>query len=62
MLLTMGLSGTTSLCILGSPYNLGGLEPAGPSCWHVSSVNDDFLSNAMVFRSIEPVGSLVSFL
>ena len=48
MLLTMGLSGTP-LCILGSPYSLGGLEPAGPSCWCVSSVRDDFLSNGVVF-------------
>ena len=62
MLLTVGLSGTPSLCILGSLHNLGGLEPAGPSCRRVSSVIDDFLSNAMVFRSIESVGSLVSFL
>ena len=62
MLLTMGLSGTPSLCILDSPYNLGGLEPAGPSYRCVFSVIDDFLSNAVVFRSIESVGSLVSFL
>ena len=61
MLLTMGLSGTP-LCILGSPYNLDGLEQAGPSCRRVSSVIDDFFGNAVVFRSIESVGSLVSFL
>ena len=48
MLLAVGLSGTPSMCILGSPYNLGGLEPAGPSCGRVSSVSDDFLSNAVV--------------
>ena len=62
MLLTMGLSGTPSLCILGSPYNLVGLEPAGHSCRHVSSGIDDLLSKAVVFRFIESVGSLVSFL
>jgi len=38
MLLTMGLSGMPSLCILGRPYNVGGLEPAGHSCRHVSSI------------------------
>ena len=62
MLLTMGLSGMPSLCIFGSLYNVGGLEPAGHSCWRVSSIIDDFFSNALVFRSIEYVGSLVSFL
>jgi len=45
MLLTMGLSGMPSLCTLGSPYNVGGLEPAGHSCRRVSSVIDDFFSN-----------------
>ena len=35
MLLTMGLRGTPSLCIFGSPYNLGGLEPAGCSCLRI---------------------------
>jgi hypothetical protein len=58
MLLTIGLSGTPSLCILGSPYNLGGLEPAGHSCRRVSSVSEDFLSNSVVFRSTASVGSL----
>ena len=62
MLLAIGLSGIPSLCILGSLYNLGGLEPAGHICRHVSSGIDDFLSKAVVFRSIESVGSLVSFL
>ena len=62
MLLRMGLSGMPSLCTLGSPYNVGGLDPAGHSCRRVSSVIDDFFSNAVVFRSIESVGSLVSFL
>ena len=62
MLLTMGLSGTPSLYILGSLYNLGGLEPAGHSCRRVYSGIDDFLSKAGVFDSIELVGSLVSFL
>jgi len=42
MLLTMGLSGTPSLCTLGNPYNVGGLEPAGHGCRRVSSVTDDF--------------------
>jgi hypothetical protein len=62
MLLTVGLSGTPSLCILGSPYILGGLEPAGLSCRCVSSVSEDFLSSNVVFRSIASVGSLASFL
>ena len=62
MLLTMGLSGMASLCILGIPYNIGGREPAGISWLRVSSLVDDFSSNAVVFRSIESVGSLVSFL
>jgi len=57
MLLTMGLSGTPSLCVLGSPYNLGGLEPAGHNCPRVSSVSEDFLSSNVVFRSIASVGS-----
>jgi hypothetical protein len=50
MLLTMmGLNGTPSLCILGSPYILGGLEPAELSCQRVSSVSEDFLSSNVVF-------------
>ena len=48
MLLTMGLSVTPSLCILGSPYSLSGLEPAIPSFRRVSSVSDDFFTNAVV--------------
>ena len=62
ILLTIGLSRTPSLCILGSPYNLGGLEPVVLSCLCVSSVNEDFLSNSVVFRSIAVVGSLASLL
>ena len=62
MLLTIGLSGTPSLCILGSPYNLGGLEPVVLSCRRFSSVNEDFLSSSVVFRSIVVVGSLASLL
>ena len=62
MLLTMGLNGIPSLCILGSPYILGGLEPAGHSCRRVSSVSEDFLSSNVVFRSIASVGSLASCL
>ena len=54
-----GSSGTPSLCILGSPYSLGGLKPAGQSCRRVSSVSEDFFSSSMVFRSIESVGSFV---
>ena len=50
MLLTMGLSGMPSLCTLGSPYNVGGLEPAGHSCRRVSSVIDDF--SAMPWFSV----------
>jgi hypothetical protein len=61
MLLTMILNGTPSLCILGIPYILGGLEPAGFICWRVSSVSEDFLSSSVVFRSIASVGSLAGF-
>ena len=60
MLLTMGLRGIPSLCIFGSPYSLGGLQPAGRSCLHVSSVRVDFLSTSVVLRSVESVGSLAS--
>ena len=38
MLLMMGLRRTTSLCIFRSPYSLGGLEPTGRNCLHMSSV------------------------
>jgi len=62
MLLTVGLRGTPSLCIFGSPYSLGGLEPAGRSCLCMSSVRVDFLSNSVVFHSVESVGSLASLL
>ena len=60
MLLTIGLKGTPSLCIFGSPYSLGGLEPAGRSFLRVSSVSVDFLSSCVVFLSVESVGSLDS--
>ena len=40
MLLTKGLRGTPSLCIFGSPYGLGGLEPARRICVLISSVRD----------------------
>ena len=49
MLLKMGLSGMPSLCTLGSPYNVGGLEPAGHSCRRVSSVIDDFFQQCRGF-------------
>ena len=62
MLLTMGLNGIPSLFILGSLHILGGLEPAGHSCRHASSVNEDFFSSNVVYRSIASVGSLASFL
>ena len=62
MLLTVGLRGTPSLCIFGSPYSLGGLEPAGCSCLHISSVRVNFLSSSVIFRSVESVGSLAGFL
>jgi hypothetical protein len=62
MLLTMGLRGTPSLCIFGSPYSLGGLELDGLSCLQISSVSLDFLSNFVVLRSVDSVGSLVSLL
>ena len=56
ILLTMGRSGTPSLCILGNPYSLGGLEPDGASCRLVSSVIGHLLSSRVVFRSIAAVG------
>jgi len=62
MLLTMGLRGTPSLCIFRSPYSLGGLELAGHSCLHISSVRVDFLSSSVVYHSVESVGSLASLL
>ena len=63
MLLTIGLSGTPSLCILGSPCNLGGLELVVLSCRRVSSVNEDFfLSSSVVFCSVVVVGSLATLL
>jgi hypothetical protein len=62
MSLKMGLRGTPSLCIFGSPYGLGGLEPVGHSCLHISSVRVDFLSSNVVFRSVESVGSLACLL
>ena len=49
MLLTVGLRGTPSLCVLGSLYSLRGLEPAGHSCLHKSFVSVDFLSSIVVF-------------
>jgi len=61
MLLTMGLRGTPSLCIFGSPYGLGGLEPAGRSCLLISSMRVDFLSSSVVFHSVESVRSLAVF-
>ena len=51
MLLTMGLSGTPSLCILGSLYNLGGLEPAGPSCPFTSLFFQLFLPHFLLCSS-----------
>ena len=62
MLFTVGLSGTLSLCILGSPYNLGGLELAGHSCRRISSFSEDFLSNNVVFHSTASVGSFFSLI
>ena len=62
VLLTMGLWGTPSLCILGRPYSLGGLEPDGLSCMQISSESVDFLSNFVALRSVDSVGSLVSLL
>jgi len=52
MLLTMGLKGTPSLCIFGSPFSLGGLELAWRSCLLISSVRVDFLSSNVVFCSV----------
>jgi hypothetical protein len=57
MLLTVDLRGTPSLCIFGSPYSLGGLELAGRSCLHISSVRVDFLNSSVVFHSVELVES-----
>jgi len=56
------VAGIPSLCILGSPYILGGLEPAGHSCRRVSSVSEDFFNSNVVFHSIASMGSLASFL
>jgi len=58
VLLTMGLSGTSSLCIFGRPYSRGALVPDGCSCLRRSSVSEDFFSSFMVFRSMDSVGSL----
>jgi hypothetical protein len=49
MLLKVDLRGTHSLWILGSPYSLKALEPAGYSCL-LSSVSVDFLCSSVVFR------------
>jgi hypothetical protein len=62
MLLTMGLRGTSSLCIFGSPYILGGLDPDGLRCLHIFSASVDYLSNFVVLRSVDSVGSLVNLL
>ena len=62
ILLTMCRSGTPSLCILGNPYSLSGLEPDGAGSRLVSSVIEHFLSSRVVFRSIAAVGSFFSFL
>jgi hypothetical protein len=62
MLLTMGLRGTSSLCIFRSPHSLGGLEPDGRSCLLITSVSVDFLSSSVVFHSVDSVGSLASLL
>jgi hypothetical protein len=62
MLLTMDLRGTPSLYIFGSPYILGGLDPDGLSSLQTSSECVDFLSNFVVLRSVDSVGSLVSIL
>jgi hypothetical protein len=60
ILLTIGLKGTPSSWILGSPYFLGGLEPVGRSCLQVSSVSAKFLSNELFFF-VESVGSFLVF-
>jgi hypothetical protein len=62
MLLKMGLSGTPSLCIFGRPYNRGALEPEGCACLRRSSGSEEFFRSFMVFRSMESVGSLSSYL
>ena len=62
MLLTVGLRGTPSLCIFGSPYSRSGLEPVGHSRLHISSVSVDFLSSSAVLRSVNSVGSLARLL
>ena len=49
MLLTVGLRGTPSLCILESPYSRGGLQPVGCSCLHISSASVDFLNSSAVY-------------
>jgi hypothetical protein len=62
MLLTVGLRGNPSLCILGSPYSRGGLDPVGSSCLHISLVSVDILSSSAVLHSVDSVGSLVRLL
>lgn len=49
LLLTMGLSGTPSLRILGSPYSFGSLQLARRSCFHTSSVIVDFYAVVCFF-------------
>jgi len=62
MVLRMGLRGTTSLYIFGSPYSLDGLEPCGRSCSATSCGSEAFFMRAVVFLSVVYVGSLASFL
>jgi hypothetical protein len=62
-LLILGLR-ETSLCILGSPYSLGGLVPPGAVvCKPFLGVGGSFFfSNSVGFSFVASVGSLASLL
>jgi hypothetical protein len=55
--LTMGLRGTLSLWIFGSPYSLGGIAACGISFFLVSSGRSDPLMREALCFSILEVGS-----
>ena len=54
MLLTMSLNEILSFCILGRPYILGVLEPAGHICRRVSSDTEDFTVVMWFFVLLHP--------
>jgi len=57
-----GSQRNTFFVYFGRPYNLGDLALDGRSCLCRSSLSEDFFSSCVVLRSMESVGSLVSFL